>query len=326
MVDKWICQYNPHKYILIQAAQNPELGYLDLWPTHGKEGRRKPNAGLLKKGDLCLFWESGDNAGFVGYGIVKEGAHTRDIPKIYTKYERVKTLKPIDEVIEITYEKLFTPRILLSTLEMDSSFNKNLFQKFLKRRQGTFYEIAGADWHFLEKYLLPELEISAEASISEFTEALVDLEESSDLPEPVLTDPLARKRTTTQRTIRDKKFSDTCKKLYNYQCAICRKRRYSLKETPEVDAAHINPKEREGPDDFRNGLALCKLHHWAFDEGLFSLSDDHKIIVHESIKGKPDYEEIYTYEGKMILIPNPKKYAPDPLYLKEHRSIHHFEN
>ena len=47
----------------------------------------------------------------------------------------------------------------------------------------------------------------------------------------------------------------------------------------EVDAAHIVPRSMFGSDDARNGLALCKRHHWAFDKGMLGIDDDRKIVV-----------------------------------------------
>jgi putative restriction endonuclease len=42
----------------------------------------------------------------------------------------------------------------------------------------------------------------------------------------------------------------------------------------EVEAAHIVPHHSMGRDDIWNGIALCHLHHWAFDVGWFALRDD----------------------------------------------------
>jgi hypothetical protein len=207
LVNKWLCQYNPKKYKLQKAAIDPELEYIDLWPIHGEKGNCRPNAELLRKGDLCLFWKSGPNRGFVGYGIVKKGQATREIPEKYNRYVKTDKMRPVEEVIEITYEKLFDNPILLTDLQLNTKPNQDLNQEFFKGHlKGTFYELDDATWHFLEQFLLPELNIPEGSSIREFTEALVELEERSDLPEPLLTDLLNTKRTTTQRTIRDKKI------------------------------------------------------------------------------------------------------------------------
>ena len=51
----------------------------------------------------------------------------------------------------------------------------------------------------------------------------------------------------------------------------------------EVQAAHIVPHNMNGKDDIWNGLALCHLHHWAFDVGWFTLMDDYKIRISSQI-------------------------------------------
>jgi predicted restriction endonuclease len=40
---------------------------------------------------------------------------------------------------------------------------------------------------------------------------------------------------------------------------------------PEVQGAHIYPKGRDGSDDLRNGICLCRRHHWAMDAGWISI-------------------------------------------------------
>jgi len=52
----------------------------------------------------------------------------------------------------------------------------------------------------------------------------------------------------------------------------------------ELDAAHIVPRSRLGADDARNGIALCKRHHWAFDAGLFGIGNQREIIVPQSVR------------------------------------------
>jgi len=44
-----------------------------------------------------------------------------------------------------------------------------------------------------------------------------------------------------------------------------------------VAAAHIIPWRYSHNDDPRNGLALCYLCHWTFDEGLVILTDRYQV-------------------------------------------------
>jgi putative restriction endonuclease len=68
-------------------------------------------------------------------------------------------------------------------------------------------------------------------------------------------------------------------KLYDYTCAACRLRIITLDGETAVEAAHIFPFAKSFDDSIGNGLALCPLHHWSFDKGLFSIEDNYKMIV-----------------------------------------------
>lgn len=94
---------------------------------------------------------------------------------------------------------------------------------------------------------------------------------------PVLEVPGGREREGTSRRVRSQAFSDLVKRAYSQRCAICGLARKDARQRPEVQAAHIYPVEKEGPDDVRNGLALCRLHHWAFDGALLGV--DTNLVV-----------------------------------------------
>jgi len=144
--------------------------------------------------------------------------------------------------------------------------------------------------------------------------------ELSDMKKPVLTDETSR--TMASRRVRDAVFMEQVKKIYDYGCAVCGKRRFSRSNHPEVESSHIKPKGEEGSDDLRNGIALCRLHHWAFDEGLFSIKDDYSIVVENRIRNVKDYVEIFAFANRKIRLPN--AYAPHYVFLREHRKRHGF--
>lgn len=140
--------------------------------------------------------------------------------------------------------------------------------------------------------------------------------------EPVLTEKTRKVNTTL--TARSAAFSREVKRAYENYCAVCKIRRFSVSGYPEVEAAHIYPKEKDGSDDFRNGVALCKLHHWAFDSGLIALSDDLVVIVKESILSDENYKDIYRYANSRILDSNKLEVSPHRIYLNAHRELHGF--
>jgi len=116
--------------------------------------------------------------------------------------------------------------------------------------------------------------------------ALVELLEL-DVPEPVLRvediDPeeldLKRrtikewKRWATSRGPASARFRNNVRAAYNSTCLVCGKHlpSTSISKAPGVDAAHILPWSDYDLDRTDNGLCLCKLHHWAFDEGLIDI-------------------------------------------------------
>jgi len=151
------------------------------------------------------------------------------------------------------------------------------------------------------------------------------LQEEAQTEAPSLTADTTSKTTSIQRKTRSSAFSTNVKILYNNQCSVCRRERYTVAHYPEVEAAHIYPKEKNGSDDLRNGLALCKLHHWAFDIGLLYLDDNYVIKTMQHIINNADYKEIFDFAGQKILLPEDKRYYPHPIYIKAHRELHGFD-
>ncbi len=76
------------------------------------------------------------------------------------------------------------------------------------------------------------------------------------------------------KAYRDAKFRPAVLRAYRYQCTVCR---CALKL---VDAAHIVPVSYpESTDEITNGLALCRLHHGAYDNGLLGIRSDYSIVT-----------------------------------------------
>jgi putative restriction endonuclease len=84
----------------------------------------------------------------------------------------------------------------------------------------------------------------------------------------------------------------------------------------DLQGAHVVPVRERGRDVLENGLALCARHHWAFDNGLFTLSDARE-IEWLSTDSDPHNELV---GGATIRAPTPSSKAPDPFYLAHHRA------
>lgn len=65
---------------------------------------------------------------------------------------------------------------------------------------------------------------------------------------------------------------------YHEHCALCRLRHREL-----LDAAHIIPDNEGGRPIIPNGLALCKIHHAAFDQNIIGITPDYTVKIREDV-------------------------------------------
>jgi putative restriction endonuclease len=88
-----------------------------------------------------------------------------------------------------------------------------------------------------------------------------------------------------------------------------------------VDAAHIHERSDSKNDDPRNGLALSKNAHWMFDEGLWSVTDDPRIIVAEKAftDWSPHGFSLRNYHGRALFFQRGGRLRPDTKYLAWHQ-------
>lgn len=152
---------------------------------------------------------------------------------------------------------------------------------------------------------------------------ITDILKISQDPSPELIENVFKQQVNLIR--RDSVFREMIKKLYSERCAICGSDLHSPDGKPEVQSAHIFPKERKGSDDLRNGICLCRLHHWAFDSGWISISNELLIMVKDDIPDTEFYKQIKKYQGNPLSKPSELKFSPHIIFLSEHRKMHHFE-
>ena len=131
---------------------------------------------------------------------------------------------------------------------------------------------------------------------------------------------IRRVRETSDETgyfVRHALFPKVVKLLYRETCAVCDLSAHTDQGSGIVDAAHIMPFGLFHNDDPRNGIALCKNHHWGFDVGWFTATDEYKLIV------SPHLQNGLTYvtTGSPLHLPAEAIYAPDPTALAWHRDF-----
>ncbi len=104
---------------------------------------------------------------------------------------------------------------------------------------------------------------------------------------------------------------------YDETCAVCRLRHQEL-----LDAAHILPdKHPLGEPVVPNGLALCKLHHAAFDADILGVRPDLKIEVRHDVLREADGPMLKVglqgFDGQIITVPRQKSLRPNVDFLAE---------
>ena len=291
----------------------PQLeGYdeLRIWGTTETESTKKQSAiDQMQPEDCILFYHSGE---FIAGAQVQRTFENPDVgvvlwdePKsrhVFTLHDFTTEVPPIEQVWEwLGYD------------------GRQVVEGFTRVQDDRLARVK-AEFGSVQKALFGAEREPTEVEIRNEQSALVEALEQP----PELTDDQVEYK-QSQRRARDAAFGRFVKETYGGQCAFCGSKRETPKGDPEVEAAHIYPKEESGSDDVRNGVALCKLHHWAFDVGWLSISDEHRLLVKEAPE-RNGYSEFKQLEGNQMRLPEESALMPDSLFLNEHRRLHEFSD
>jgi putative restriction endonuclease len=98
---------------------------------------------------------------------------------------------------------------------------------------------------------------------------------------------------------------------YQERCAICRLRHRRL-----LDAAHVLPDAEGGEPVVTNGIAMCKIHHAAYDVDIFGISPTYRVGVRPEVLEESDGPTLrHTLQGinnQQIDLPARRAARPDP--------------
>ena len=106
-------------------------------------------------------------------------------------------------------------------------------------------------------------------------------------------------------------FRERVLRAYREQCSLCRLRHAEL-----LDAAHIiSDADPKGEPLVTNGIALCKLHHAAFDRFVLGIRPDYTVeirddILHE-IDGPMLQHGLQEMHGYTLTLPRRREHRPD---------------
>jgi putative restriction endonuclease len=106
-------------------------------------------------------------------------------------------------------------------------------------------------------------------------------------------------------------------RAYRETCSVCRLRHADL-----LDAAHILPYgDPEGGGSIDNGLALCKLHHAAYDRHILGVNPDCVVEIRrdilEEVDGPMLQHGLKEMAGTRLHVPGPKQLRPRREFLEK---------
>jgi putative restriction endonuclease len=105
---------------------------------------------------------------------------------------------------------------------------------------------------------------------------------------------------------------------YERQCAICGQSIRLGDSLIGIDACHVKPIQHLGDDHITNGIALCKIHHWALDRGAISISEQRELLISPKLNGTRINEYFHNYTQGNIFTPRNSAYQ-----LNEENLIYH---
>lgn len=122
--------------------------------------------------------------------------------------------------------------------------------------------------------------------------------------------------TQTRRRLHQPVFRATVMRAYRTRCSVC-----ALAHGELLDAAHILPDSSPGGiATVRNGLALCKRHHAAFDANILGINADLVVSIREDLLSEIDGPVLQhglqeRHGERLRIVPSARSEHPDPEFL-----------
>ena len=141
-------------------------------------------------------------------------------------------------------------------------------------------------------------------------------------PLPALAPPqLEVQRAYAMRAVKtrlhQRRFRELVVGAYDCRCSVCTLRHWEL-----LDAAHIVPdREERGFAEIPNGLALCRIHHAAFDANILGVDADKRVHIRNDVLAEQDgpmlKHGLQEMHGRLLVVPRDSRLQPRRDYLEE---------
>lgn len=123
---------------------------------------------------------------------------------------------------------------------------------------------------------------------------------------------------TTRRRLHQPAFRAGVMRAYTTRCAVC-----SFRHAALLDAAHITADAHaDGDPVTSNGLALCKIHHGAYDAGILGIRPDLTVHVRQDVLDEVDGPMLRHgiqehHDRKLMVVPESRRDRPDAARLAQ---------
>lgn len=152
--------------------------------------------------------------------------------------------------------------------------------------------------------IAPVFLIAEEPEESQFIMALTPDQLDVDLDSPMEAALRRYLLTETKRRLHQPLFASKVMLAYNESCAVC-----SLHHRELLDAAHIIPDNDplgRGTPVVANGLALCKIHHAAYDANIMGIRPDYVVEIQHRLLDEADgpmlRHGLQQHHGRSLMI------------------------
>jgi putative restriction endonuclease len=120
-----------------------------------------------------------------------------------------------------------------------------------------------------------------------------------------------------RQRLHQREFRERVVRAYQHHCAVCRLRRNELLEAAHI-IADANPL---GVPSVANGLALCTLHHAAFDRDVIGITPDYVVQVRRDVLEQEDgpmlIHGLQGFHGTRLYVPRRPVTQPNRLLLEQ---------
>lgn len=216
-----------------------------------------------------------------------------------------------EEILESTREVSSVYR--LTDMIIGAKFEDELFIILSNKKERNIFRALIIN-HYFDESIADKLVIQSKINVESYKYSLNLLKKNQMVFESLFSEESYKEKA------RDQGFRKAVVTAYDHRCSFCGIRMRTPDGHTAVDGAHIIPWSISHNDLPQNGISLCKLCHWTFDEGLISISKEYTILISNRLISNDNIAgHLITFNARHIFKPKEKHFWPDQDSIDYHR-------